>query len=139
MSTTFKFDLAGNKISVETVPALPEAFFADLTTDTLYVSQAGVVKPVQGGSTATATWRGKVVKAPSGVPTGFSWIRANGALSTGVVVKLYADGALVYTTPALKGEPARLPSRMARAWEVELIGTERVTSLVLADSTESLL
>jgi hypothetical protein len=139
MPTIYKFDVAGRQISTESTPTAPDGMFLDVRTDTLYASEGGAVKPMASGSVNTAVWRSKVVKAASGVPTGFSWIRANGPLSAGVVVKLYADGALIYTTPPLKGEPARLPPRMARAWEIEMSGNERVTTLVLADNTESLL
>lgn len=139
MPTIYKFDVAGKQISTETAPSAPDALYADLKTDTLYASQGGTVKPVNGGTVNTAVWRSKVIKAPSGVPTGFSWIRANGALASGVTVKLYANGVLVYTTPPLTGEPQRLPARMARSWEIEMTGAERVTTLVLSDNTEGLL
>lgn len=141
MPATYKFDIAGKRISTDTSMAgTPDALFADLATDTLYAAVGTEVQPMHGGVLAAATWRSRVIKDPFGLPTGFSWLRMNGALSAGAVVKLFADGALVYTTPTISnGEPRRLPAIMARAWEVEVSGTARVTSLVMSDTTEGLL
>jgi hypothetical protein len=137
---TYKFDMASKRISKDTSITAPEALFADLETDTLYVVDGTAIKAMHGGAAIAGTWRSCVVKAPSGVPTGFAWLRANGLMGPGLVVKLYADGALVHTTPSLtNGEPRRLPDTMARAWEIELTGAARVTSLVVTDNTEDLL
>jgi len=141
MPAIFKFDVASKSISTDNSSGTqPDALFADLSTDTLYAAIGTTVKPMHGGAAAGSVWRSRLVKAPSGVPTGFAWIRLNGVMATGSVVKLYADGVLSYTTPTItSNDPQRLPDRMARAWEIELLGTDRITSLVVSDSTEDLL
>lgn len=140
MPASFKFDMASKRISVDTSAPALSTLFADLSTDTLYAVTGTSVQAMHGGAGGTGVWRSRVFKAPSGVPTGFAWLRLTGDLVSGAVVKLYADGGLVYTSPSITdGEPRRLPDRMARAWEVELTGAARVTSLVAADDTEALL
>lgn len=141
MPAIYKFDVASKSISKDdSAGATPDALFADLSTDTLYAVIGTAVLPMHGGSLAGSVWRSRVVKAPSGVSTGFAWLRLNGEMGAGSVVKLFADGALVYTTPTiLNNEPLRVPDRMARAWEIELSGTDRITSMVLSDTTEGLL
>jgi len=141
MPTIYKFDVASKRISTDNSSGTqPSALYADLSTDTLYAAIGTTVKPMHGGALAGSVWRSKVVKAASGVPTGFAWVRLNGEMGAGSVVKLFADGALIYTTPTiLNNEPQRLPDKMARAWEIELSGTDRITSLVVSDSTEGLL
>lgn len=141
MATIYKFDVASKGISTDdSAGAMPDALFADLSSDTLYAAIGTAVKPMYAGTPAGSIWRSRVVKAPSGVPTGFAWIRLNGEMDAGSVVKLFADGVLTYTTPTImSNEPERLPDTMARAWEIELSGSDRITSLVVSDSTEGLL
>lgn len=141
MPAIYKFDVASKGISKDDSGGVtPDALFADLSTDTLYAAISTDVKPMHGGAAVGSKWRSRVVKAPSGVPTGFAWIRLNGEMGAGSVVKLYADGVLTYTTPTItSNDPLRLPDTMARAWEIELSGTDRITSMVVSDSTEGLL
>lgn len=141
MPAIYKFDVASRSISTDdSAASAPGALFADLSTDTLYAVIGTAVRPMHGGVASGSIWRSRMVKAPSGVPTGFAWLRLNGLMSGGSVVKLYADGVLAYTTPTiLNNDPRRLPDLMARAWEIELSGTDRITSLVVSDSTEALL
>lgn len=141
MPAIYKFDVASRRISTDdSTGSTPDALFSDLATDTLYAAIGTTVKAMHAGTASGSVWRSRVVKAPSGVPTGFAWLRLNGLMAGGSVVKLYADGVLAYTTPTiLDNEPRRLPDLMARAWEIELSGTDRITSLVVSDSTEALL
>lgn len=140
MPQTYKFDMASKRISTDSTASAPGAVYSELLTDTLYAVIGTSITAMHAGALALGTWRSRLIKAQSGVPTGFAWIRLNGDLGAGAVVRLFADGALAYTTPTIaSGEPLRLPARQARAWEVELSGLARVTSLVLADNTEALL
>lgn len=141
MATIYKFDVASKSISTDdSAGAVPDALFADLSTDTLYAAIGTAVKAMHAGTPAGSVWRSRKVKAPSGVFTGFAWLRLNGQMGAGSVVKLYADGVLTYTTPTItSNEPERLPDTMARAWEIELSGSDRITSMVVSDSTEGLL
>ena len=140
MAAIYKFDVASKRISTDGSGATPDALFADLSTDTLYVGTGTTVKAMHAGTPAGSVWRSRMVKAPSGVPTGFAWLRVNGEFGAGSVVKLFADGTLAYTTPTItSNEPLRLPDTMARAWEIEVTGADRITSMVLSDTTEGLL
>lgn len=140
MPDTFRFDLEAKRISTDANLGAPVALFSDLSTDTVYAVEGTTIKAVHGGASTTGTWRSRVFKEPSGAYTGFAWGRLTGELSAGVALKLYADGAMIYTTPTItSGEPFRLPPREASAWAVEVLGTARVASLVLADSAEGLL
>lgn len=140
MPDTFRFDLTAKRISKDANIGAPVALFADLETDTLYAVEGTSIKAVHGGASSGGTWKSRVFKEPSGVYSGFAWGRLTGDLTAGVVLKLYADGALAYTTPTITlGEPFRLPGIEARAWTVELLGTARVASLVVADSAEALI
>jgi len=116
------------------------AVHADLKTDTLYVVSGAAIAPVATGAPDEGTWRSKKFKAANGVPVGFAWVRVTGQLSQGVTLRFYADGALVHTKTSIKtSEPLRMPPIQAVAWEVEMVSKDRVTAVVLTDSTEELL
>lgn len=113
------------------------AAYTDLLTDSLYTVAGGAIVPYTSGATDTAVWRSKrlvLVDYP-----GFGWLRVNGQISTGVIVRLYAEGVLFYTTPSITNRnPVRLPAGKYRRWEIEMESKDRVTSLVIATTVEEL-
>ena len=113
------------------------AAFTDLLTDTLYIASGPAVVDFNGGTAATGLWKSKRIVI-DGYP-GFGWLRVNGPTLTGVVVRIYRDGTLFYTTPSITTRnPVRLPAGRAKRWEVEMETVDRITSLVLATTVEEL-
>lgn len=143
MPSCLRFDLASKRISTdETLAAAgaPGGFHADLRTDTLYVVSGTAIRPAHAGPAVAATWRSKLFKIPSGARQGFAWARLKGVFVAGVTLNFYADGLLRHTkSNVMTLDPIRMPALEARAWEVEVVGADRVTELVLADSEEALL
>lgn len=116
------------------------ALHRDLLSDTLYGVNGAAIVAVNAGAGDSGVWRSGIVRVPGGIPTGFAWARLQGVFVDGAVLKLYADGVLVYTTPTImNSDPVRLPDLMARSWEIELSSKDRITSLVVTDDTEALL
>lgn len=113
------------------------AAHTDLLTDTLYVAAGPGIVDFNGGAAATAVWKSKRLVI-DGYP-GFGWLRVNGPALTGVVVRVYMDGALFYTTPSITTRnPVRIPHGRGKRWEVEMETSDRITSLVLATTVEEL-
>lgn len=113
--------------------------FTDLATDTLYVVDDDEVLPwFSGDNELTGTWRSKVIVRND--QPGFGWLRVNADdLTAGVIVRIYGDGALHYTSPSLTSrEPVRMPSGRYREWEIEVESTARVNDVVLASSAAEL-
>lgn len=142
-ASCLRFDLASKRVSTDEILAVggaPGALYADLRTDTLYVASGATVRPAHSGSAAAAAWRSKVFKIPSGARQGFAWVRVKGTFTDGVALRFYADGVLRHSKAGVTTlQPMRMPALEARAWEVEIVGADRVTELVLADSEEGLL
>lgn len=135
----WKFDLGSKRITRETTPASATAAHTDLRSDTLYLASGAQIVPMHTGVLATGKWRSRELKLPSGKYYGFAWVRVNGDFAEGATVKLFAEGALVYTTPTItNGTPQRLPAGKARAWSIEIESKDRVTSLVVAGTAEEL-
>ena len=135
----FCFDLIAKRLSTQSISTGPVAATKDLLTDQAYVVDGEDVRPVLSGPLDPGTWKSRIFGGGGELPS-FAWARLTGDLATGATIKLFADGALYYTTPALTtGEPVRLPAQRARELEVELTGMARVTALILASSAEDLL
>lgn len=135
----YKFDLGAKRLSMETQPTSASAAFSDLSSDTLYVVGGTSITGLHGGANRAGKWRGAEVKMPSGAVVGYAWGRINGQLSAGATLRIYADGSLFYTKAGVtNNEPFRLPAGRRRAWSLELESADRITSLVIASTTEEL-
>ena len=114
------------------------AAFTDLLTDRLYLSSGTEIRAALVGASIEGTWRSKVIVRDD--HPGFGWLRVNGDdLTAGVVVTVYGDGALYFTSASLTSRtPVRMPPGRFREWEIEVISTARITSVVLATSADEL-
>ena len=136
----YKFDILAKRISTDNETAKPTAMFSDAATGKAYWAVGASVQPLAAGTVRTAKWKSKKFRLKSSDRFGFAWGRVAGIINAGVVLRLYAEGALVYTTPTIMdGDPFRLPPNMARNWEVEVESADRVTSVTLARETKELL
>jgi len=134
--TVYRFDILAKRLSDANLPAATGAM-PDLLSDTLYVADGTAVKGVVSGAVTAGTWRSRRYQFPS--PISFGWGRLEGPVVGGAVVRLYADGVLVYTTPTITSrDPFRLPARRAKRWEMEIESTDRITGLRLGQSVEEL-
>lgn len=136
--TCYRFDVVSRRVSHEAIADAATAAHAGLTTDRLFIKDGTAVKPIGDGIGATGVWRSKVFSF--GWPEGFGWAQVNGPLETGVVLRLYLDGTLAYTTPTITtSKPVRLPAKKGYHVMLEIESTDRVTGLAVAQAPTDLL
>jgi hypothetical protein len=69
----------------------------------------------------------------------FGWVRVNATFETGVVVRVYRDRVLTYTTPSIMSkDPVRLPPGKGKRWSFEIESADRITSFAVATTTGEL-
>jgi len=132
------FDLASKKLGRIDLQA--DAVFVERVSDTLYLALGTSINAVFGAATRrTGRWKSKLITLPVHAP--FAWLQVFGDQSVGVpvTVRWYAEGVLRYTSPPVTGvAPIRLPAGRWNEHEIEIETKARVTSLILAGSTQEL-
>lgn len=148
------FDLASKKLG--RIDLTATAAFNDKLTDMLYVVSGTQILAVYGNTTRRmGKWKSKLVTMPQQV--GLAWIKVygeqrrenlvTGAPAVPVKVRVYGDGELIkpsptspldYTAIFYDRSPQRLPYGKWLEFEVEVESKARVTSVVLASSTQEL-
>lgn len=109
------------------------AMHHDARTDTLYLAQGTNIVRYDRGSALTYTWRSKVFRLGHPMNFGFGQLIAD---AYPVTMKVYADGQLKLTKTVANNNLFRLPSGFrATDWEIELVGTSRVTQAMLTTAT----
>lgn len=113
--------------------------YLHLETDTLYMTDLQNIIEWEGdqANNMTYTWRSGRIRLPKPMNMGAALVEADGY--TSLTFKLYAvleQGlTLITTTTVFDDEPFRLPGGyQANLYEVELIGSERVTGVSVAQS-----
>ena len=111
------------------------AAYNDMLTDTAYVVSGGEVLPLFKGNTWRATWRTKLLV--DDFQPSYGWMRVNlkptdEGTPHDVVVRLYGDGQLFFTTTFTDKEPKRVPVGRFREWEIQVEAHSEVTSVDLA-------
>ena len=114
------------------------AGFNFIEGDDLYLVISGVVKKWNGSSTSlTYKWKSKKFITTHPVNMGVAQVDAEDY--TSVTLKIYADDVLKHTQVVTSGDVFRLPSGfLAKAWEIEVTGTSRVTKVYMAETTKEL-
>lgn len=136
----YKFDILAKRISTDTESFTATAAYSDTSGGKAYWAVGTSVKPVAAGSVRTAKWKSKKFRLKSSDRFGFAWGRISGPITTGVTLRVYAEGVMVYETPPiLDGDPFRMPPTMSRNWEVEVESADRITAVTLARETKELL
>ena len=129
-------DLESKRITTRP-SALGATAYTDLLTDTLYSVSTTSVVPINSGAVLTGLWRS--ARFVLDAYYGFAWLRLTGNFSAGAVVRMYADGALVYTTPTiLSADPIRLPAGRFKRVELELESADRFTNMTITSTTQEL-
>lgn len=136
--TCYRFDIQSRRVSREALADAATAAHQGLTTDRLFLKDGTAIKALGDGTAATGIWRTKMFSY--GWHEGFGWAQVNGQFSSGVVLRLYLDGALIYTTPSImNNRPVRLPAIKGYRAEVEVESADRVTAFALALTPTELL
>lgn len=146
------FDLASKKLGH--LDLIATAAFNDKLTDTLYVVSGSQILAVYGGTTRRlGRWKSKLATLPQQAT--LAWIKVygdqqpakDGGTAVPVKVRVYGDGKLIkpsptgpldYTAIFTDTNPQRLPAGRWLEYEVEIESAARVTSVVLAGSTQEL-
>lgn len=131
---SFIYDIPTGEFTTHTISA--RATYTDYNADRMYVvTNSGSLVVWSAGSATNYVWRSKVFSMPSEIS--FSCMQVE-AESYPLTAKIYADGTLLHTQNVTNRNMFRLPSRLARDWEVELTGNDEVFNVVLAQSGEEL-
>jgi len=110
--------------------------FTDPVTNSLFLGRYGTITKWDGGTAGTYTWKSRKLNMP--LPRNFAYGQVL-ADNYPVTALLYADDALVHTQTVVDDKPFRLPGGFrARYWELTLVGTGKVFSAYLADTTMDL-
>lgn len=108
----------------------------DIAEDKLYLlSENGELRALHDGAVAPATWRSGIFETHDQPSLG--WARVD-ASSYPVTLSLLSGSFAVATVAVPSEEPVRLPAIRSREWAVEVSGSGRVRSVLLASSREEL-
>lgn len=107
------------------------AMFRDTVGDTLYMSIADKLYAFREGGDMTYTWKSQKLTTPL---TDFVSVRVTGEYP--VEFKLFKDEVLKFTKNVSSDDPFRIPSGLARHWEIQLSGTKKVLGCAIS-STEA--
>lgn len=110
--------------------------FTDLVADEMFVVDGTTIVPfLSGAAPRTALWRSKKIVFDE--QPALAWIALEGC-DEGLLVRIYADGALWFEDTLVSDVPARLPDGQYREWEIEVEGTERFSRIVVAGTAQEL-
>lgn len=109
--------------------------FPDLRKDVLFTANGSELKKWNQGSPLTYTWRSKRFAMPQILGFSCMQVEADGYPLT---CNLYCDDVLVHTQTVTSRTPFRLPAKVGRDWEVELVGNKEVFNVAFAQSMEEL-
>lgn len=130
----FIFDLTSN--SFVRLDFYAEAGYSDISTDTLYLSVNDELFAWDSEeSRLKYVWRSKVFDSGR---KAHHVVRARTENGQPVQLKIWADSRLILNAMTISDIPIRIPATKAKAWQVEVIGTNELTSLTLAESMSQL-
>lgn len=112
------------------------AGYADPRTDTLYIAGDGNIYRFGEGAALTSVWTSKVYRLPT--PSNLARAAVDAEVYP-LVLRVYADGALVFTKSVLNRNSFTLPSGFeAQDWQVQIECSGKVTRVRLASSMAEL-
>ena len=111
--------------------------YVDPATDTMFVLRDFDICQTNVGPRETVVWRSREYVF-NDYPS-FGWVRINATCDTGVVVRLYKDDVLFYTTPSIMTKnPVRVPAGKGKRWMFEIESADLITSFVIATTAGEL-
>lgn len=133
----YGLDMAARKLTRHDIPAT--AVFDDVVTDSAYVTHMGKVQRLFSatGTRATGRWVSGTITLPAQAP--FAWGKVVSDFEAGAVTLTWtADGAVRHTKTVSSIEPFRLPPGRFLEHQVSVQSQSRVTSVMLASTTDEL-
>ena len=124
-----------------------DAGYVDTRLDELYVVSGNTVRAWAGStlsgrdSYTSAEWKSKTFGFPSEISFSCGQVEAESYLGqggSGIQVQIYADGAKILDEYVLSRNMFRLPSVLARDWEVYVKTNDEIFNITLAQSGEEL-
>lgn len=113
--------------------------YVDTRQDKLYITPTGTSIAAYGdGAATTVEWKSKVFGFPSEISFSCGQLEAESYSASGIKIIVYADGTPVLTQYITNRNMFRLPSVLARDWEVYVEGTNEIFNITLAQSGEEL-
>lgn len=129
------FNPSRDEVGFSTGDEQAAGVYLDIENDALYFTDTVNIYKWEGNAAAlqTYTWRSAKLRFPQEVNMGAVLVEANSYVA--LTFKLYADGVLITSLTVLDGEPIRLPGGyLSNVFEVELIGTDTVTGVSVAQN-----
>lgn len=131
----FIYDLPTQQFVTSDVTGITAAY-ADMRLDKLYVvNDSDAIVAWGDGDASDFNWRSKIFTMPRETSFGFMQVEAE---AYPLDYTVYADGVALLSGTANNRNLFRLPSVLARDWEVYLSGDKEVFNVVLAQSGEEL-
>lgn len=126
----FIFDVSSGQFTLHDMYAT--AGYQDRQRDKLFLADTSKALRVwEAGPTKTLRWRSKKFTMPEPVSFSCAQIEAENYPMT---MRVYLDGALLFTKTVASRNPFRLPSKVGRDWEFEIEGDFEVFVAGLATS-----
>jgi hypothetical protein len=116
------------------------AGYVDTRQDQLYIvpSTGLSIASYGAGPNRTINWKSKVFGFPSEISFSCGQLEAESYSGFGIKVLIYADGTKILDQYVTNRNMFRLPSVLARDWEVYVEGTDEIFNITLAQSGEEL-
>lgn len=132
----YGMDLVAKKLTRHEISAT--AVFDDVVQDAAFVAGSGTIRRMMDPTAgkAVGTYKSGKITLPAQVP--FAWVKIMSDFSSPVTVNWYGDGVLRKTSTFTNLSPQRLPPGRYLEHELEVISQARVTSVVIAGSTQEL-
>jgi hypothetical protein len=127
------FDFASKRVGTMAPGTAPTAAHTDLKTDKVYLVDGTLLLPLFSAGPLVGVYRSSRFVIDSFAT--FGWLRIDGPV-TSAVVRVYGDGQLIHTTPAITdNNPVRLPAGRYREWDVEVESASRLTQVILTTTS----
>jgi len=109
--------------------------YLDIENDAMYYSDTVNIYEWEGNAAATQTYTWKSGKIRLGKKVNLGAVIVEADSYVNITFNLYADGVIKASIVITDGEPVRLPGGyLSNIYEVELIGTDVVTGISVAEN-----
>ena len=115
------------------------AVWVDKFNDLMYLARGEqIFECFTGGGMRSGQWRSSVATQGRQLPLAWAKVYGNQDAARPITLRLWGDGELRHTATFTDLQPQRLPPGRWLEHQVEIEGAARVTSIVLASTTEEL-
>lgn len=135
----YALDFSTGKLTQMALSGTVTALYADRSTDTLFaLIGTSILALFDGATRRTGLYRTGIQQLSK--PEALAWLQVDGdqSISVPATLRWFGDGTLRHTSTLTGITPVRLPSGRYLEHEIEIESLARITSVVLAGSTQEL-